>query len=71
VPSYRADNGRLLFALQETPGAPQLAGQYGEIPITCETCIRALQRGGAFWVEPDRHEVQLEVKRVLTTPRTQ
>ncbi len=68
LPASRIENGHLLFTLYGASGNDHLTGQYGELPITCEKCIHALQRGGVFWVEPDRREVRLEVRRVLTTP---
>ena len=70
LPASRAEDGRLLFTLYQTTSTGHVPGQYGELPITCEKCIHALQRGGAFWVEPDRREVRLEVRRVLTAPHT-
>jgi hypothetical protein len=61
-PESKVVSGQLLFALQATTSSGSLNGREGTLPITDPKRIRALEVGGAFWLEPDGRKVQLEVK---------
>jgi hypothetical protein len=61
LPSSKVLDDKLLFALQGTSSSGSLAGQYGELAIDDTKQVRALETGGAFWVEPDGRKVPLEV----------
>lgn len=63
-PSSKVINGQLVFALQGTSSSGSLSGHYGELPITDPQQIRALEHGGAFWLQPDGRLVRLEVRRM-------
>ena len=52
-PSYKAIDGRLIFALQVTSSSGSLAGRHREMRIEGTENLRALQTGGAFWWERD------------------
>jgi hypothetical protein len=64
-PGYKAMDGRLVFALQATTSSGNVAGRYWEMKIEGADNILALQRGGAFWwepePEPDGSFVQLKI----------
>lgn len=62
-PEAKVVEGRLLFTLQATSSRGSWSGRHGEWPITDPKRVRALERGGAFWLEPDGRKVRLEVKR--------
>jgi hypothetical protein len=52
-PTYRAVEGRLLFALVATASSGNLAGASREIRIEGDENVEALRRGGAYWWEPE------------------
>jgi hypothetical protein len=60
-PSSTVSGGRLLFALQATSSTGTRSGQIGEVAINDPKQIRALDTGGAFWVEPNGDKVPLVV----------
>lgn len=60
-PASKVVDGELLFALGATTSSGNLAGKTGEVPITDPTSIRALETGGAYWLEPDGRKVRLRV----------
>src|SRR5436190_21534663 len=62
-PESKVVDDQLLFALQVTSSSGSLSGRYGELPITDPKRIRVLERGGAFWLEPDGRKIPLEVRR--------
>jgi len=63
-PDSKIVDGQLLFALGATSSSGDLTGKYGEIPITDPKRIRALEAGGAYWLEPDGRRVRLEIRRL-------
>jgi hypothetical protein len=60
-PSSKVSDGHLLFALQATSSTGARSGQIGEVLINDPKRIRALDTGGAFWVEPNGDKVPLVV----------
>ncbi len=52
-PSYQAMDGRLVFALVATSSSGNLGGRHQEMQIDGADNILALQRGGAYWWEPE------------------
>ncbi len=52
-PGYKAMDGRLVFALQATASSGRMAGRHREMRIEGAENLRALERGGAFWWEPE------------------
>ncbi len=52
-PGYEAMDGRLVFALQATASSGRMAGRHREMRIEGAENLRALERGGAFWWEPE------------------
>src|SRR5262245_30235369 len=52
-PDYKAMDGRLVFALASTTSTGNLAGRHREMKIEGGENILALQRGGAYWWEPE------------------
>src|SRR5687767_12786836 len=50
-PSYKAMDGRLVFALQGSSSSGNLGGRYTEMKIEGAENLLALRRGGAFWWE--------------------
>jgi hypothetical protein len=52
-PDYRVKDGRLVFALVSTSSSGSLAGRPQEMKIEGTENILALQRGGAYWWEPE------------------
>jgi hypothetical protein len=52
-PSYEVIDGRLVFALAATSSTGDAAGRAREMPIEGAANLAALQRGGAFWWEPE------------------
>lgn len=52
-PTYEARDGRLLFALVATSSSGNLAGRPRELKIEGAANLEALQRGGAYWWEPE------------------
>jgi hypothetical protein len=62
-PSSKIVDGQLLYVLQSTSSSGHLSGRYGEMPITDARRVRALETGGAFWLEPDGRRVRLEIRR--------
>ena len=62
-PESQVATGQLLFALQTTASSGSLSGREGALLITDPKQIHALERGGAFWLEPDGRRVRLELKR--------
>lgn len=59
-PSSKVVDGQLQFALQATSSSFHLTGRQGEVLITDPKKIHALERGGAWWLEPDGHKVRLK-----------
>lgn len=62
-PESKVVDDKLLFALRGTSSSGRMTGRYGELAITDPKRIRALQSGGAYWLEPDGRKVPLEVRR--------
>jgi hypothetical protein len=60
-PSYHVMDGRLVFAMVATSSSGNLAGRYREMRIEDADNLEALERGGAFWWEPDESFVRLKV----------
>jgi hypothetical protein len=64
-PSYKAMDGRLVFALVATSSSGNLAGRHREMKIEGAENTLALQHGGAYWwepePEPDGRLVQLKI----------
>jgi hypothetical protein len=60
-PSSKVINGRLVFALEGTSSSGSLSGRFGEQAITKPKEIRAIETGGAFWLEPDGREIALKM----------
>ena len=52
-PEYRPKDGRLVFALVSTASSGNLAGRPREMRIDGKENITALERGGAYWWEPE------------------
>ena len=62
TPSYEAQTDRLVFALQATTSTGNPSGKHGERAVEDAEALRALQRGGAVWWEPDGSYVPLRVR---------
>jgi hypothetical protein len=52
-PAYRAFEGRLVFALAASASSGNLAETSREVRIVGDENVEALQRGGAYWWEPE------------------
>ncbi len=52
-PRYEVRNASLVFSLQGTTSSGDRAGKEQELPIEGAAAIAALEKGGAFWWEPD------------------
>jgi hypothetical protein len=63
-PSSRVVNGQLHFSLRGTSSSGSLAGKYQDLPITDSQKVKALETGGAFWLEPSGTNVQLQIERL-------
>ena len=61
-PEATVIDGRLYFSLQGTSSSGALSGHNAEIPITDRIQIEALERAGAYWLEPDGTKVRLELR---------
>jgi hypothetical protein len=59
--STKVVDSRLLLSLPATSSSGSLRGQHGEFLITKPMQVRALEIGGAFWLEPDGKAVRLKV----------
>ena len=60
-PSSKVMDGRLVFTLQAMTSSGKVPGRYAEQRIDGAEKIAALRRGGAYWWEPDKSFVKLEV----------
>lgn len=60
-PQYKVRNGALWFSLQGTSSSGHIPGRTVEMAINDASAIAALRNGGAFWWEPDRSTVELQV----------
>ena len=63
-PEAKVIHGQLCFSLQATSSSGNLSGQKAEIAITDRRQIEAIERHGAFWLEPNGEKVRLEVKKL-------
>jgi hypothetical protein len=63
-PECKIANGQLHFLLRATSSSGSLAGKYQDVPITDGKKLKALETGGAFWLEPSGTNVQLEIRRL-------
>jgi hypothetical protein len=63
-PRGKIVNGQLCFSLQVSSSSGSLSGRYSEIPISDPKMIQALQKEGAFWLEPDGQRIRLEERRL-------
>ncbi len=61
-PSYAVADGRLVFRLGASSSSGSLAGRWREHRVEGAEELRALERGGAFWAEPDGTLVRLQVE---------
>src|SRR5262245_53145286 len=52
-PSYKPMDGRLVFSQGATASSGNMAGRHREMKIEGAGNILALQRGGAYWAEPE------------------
>jgi hypothetical protein len=68
-PSSRISGGKLVFSLNATSSTGAAAGKFGELSIVQDEQIRALKESGAYWLEPDGSEVQLQI-RTAESPTT-
>ncbi len=52
-PDYKVMDGRVVFAMVATSSSGNLSGRFREMKIEGTDNLQALQRGGAFWWEPE------------------
>jgi hypothetical protein len=67
-PGYQARDGRLVVSLQGSSSSGHVAGRVDAVPIEGAANVQALQRGGAFWWEPDGRFVRLDIVEPGTRP---
>jgi hypothetical protein len=61
-PEASVIDGQLCFSLQGTTSSGAVAGEKAEIAIADRKQIEALERHGAYWLEPNGKRVRLEVR---------
>jgi hypothetical protein len=69
-PTYKAMDGRLVFALVATSSSGNLAGRHREIKVEGAENLQALSRGGAYWWgrEPEPNGTFVPLKIVEPPP---
>jgi hypothetical protein len=61
-PEANIIDGQLCFSLQGTTSSGAVAGEKAEIAITDHNQIEALERYGAYWLEPNGKRIRLVVR---------
>jgi hypothetical protein len=60
-PERELISGALQFSLYVTSSSGCIPGREGSVPITGREEIEALEKHGAFWLEPDGTRLKLEI----------
>ena len=61
-PERELISGALQFSLYVTTSSGCIPGREGSLPITRREEIQALEKNGAFWLEPDGTRLKLEIR---------
>jgi len=61
TPKCNVVDSTLFCSLQKTSSSGSRTGKPGEITISDSDQIKALETGGAYWLEPDGKKLKLEV----------
>jgi len=59
-PDARVNDGELQFSLSATSSSGNLRNKIGEMKISDPQQVRALEQGGAFWMEPSGEKIRLD-----------